>query len=146
MKRIYIALDFDGTLVTHEFPEIGTDIGAWGWLNKIQDTFPEVRYILNTMRGGEHLGQAVDVCLKHGIKLFGINTNPTQSDWTISNKPYAHVYVDDAALGCPLITDAVHPTKDVRPFVNWMKVGPMLFKQVEMMIYPERFIDLRKGE
>lgn len=127
MRRIYVAIDFDGTMVTHEFPEIGSEIGAWDWIRKIQD-MPEVRIILNTMRSGEHLGQAVDTCLRNGIKLFGINTNPTQSDWTVSNKPYAHIYIDDAALGCPLITPP-----GGRPYVDWEKAGPMVIEQLRQM-------------
>ena len=36
---------------------------------------------------------------------FGVNENPTQHEWTSSPKVYGHIYIDDAALGAPLVTD-----------------------------------------
>ena len=46
---------------------------------------------------------AVNWFKKNDIPLYGINENPDQSSWTTSPKPYCHIYIDDAALGCPLI-------------------------------------------
>ena len=48
------------------------------------------------------------------IPLYGINRNPTQHTWTGSPKAFAHCFIDDAALGCPLIHFA-----GARPQVNW---------------------------
>lgn len=52
------------------------------------------------------LQDAIDWFKKYDIPLFGVNEkkNPTQKDWTSSPKPYAHIYIDDAALGVPLKT------------------------------------------
>jgi hypothetical protein len=55
------------------------------------------------------------------IELYGVNRNPTQDTWTASPKAYAKLYIDDAALGCPL----KYP-RDARPFVNWRRVRTML--------------------
>lgn len=46
------------------------------------------------------------------------NENPTQKDWTSSPKPYAHIYIDDAALGVPL----KHDSLSERPYVDWNMV------------------------
>jgi hypothetical protein len=70
------------------------------------------------------LQDAVNWFKQNNIPLWGINENPeqTQSGWTNSNKQYAQLYIDDAALGCPLIYDwGVQ-----RPFVDWIKVEKML--------------------
>jgi hypothetical protein len=69
------------------------------------------------MRGGNYLQHAVSYLESAGIKLYGVNTNPTQKHWTESTKCYAPLYIDDAALGCPLI----YPV-DERPFVDWMAI------------------------
>ena len=58
---------------------------------------------------------AIDWFKKHDIPLFGVNENPTQKDWTSSPKPYAHIYIDDAALGVPL----KHSYISDKPYVDW---------------------------
>ena len=130
MRRMYIALDFDGTLVTHESPEIGRDIGAFELLRRIQK-IPEVRLILNTMRSGESLARAVDCCLANGLQLFGVNSNPSQSEWTSSPKVYAHIYVDDVALGTPLVQARGLEERD---YVDWAKMGPMLEEEINHLL------------
>ena len=50
---------------------------------------------------------AIDWFYDRGINLWGINTNPTQKNWTTSPKPLANDYIDDAALGCPMNEDGV---------------------------------------
>jgi len=79
--------------------------------------------ILNTMRSGEGLQVAVDWFKKNNIPLHGVNEDPGQRGWTQSQKVYAHIYIDDAALGCPL----VHPGNGNRPYVDWKEVERMLF-------------------
>ena len=57
------------------------------------------------------------------FRAFGVNENPTQHTWTESPKPYAHMYIDDAAFGCPLIfNDEISP----RGYVNWQIVESTL--------------------
>ena len=118
---MYIAVDFDGTCVTHDYPNVGNDIGAVPVLRALNQNGHEL--ILNTMRDGSELLDAVIWFSNHYIPLFGINENPTQKSWTKSPKVYAHIYIDDAALGCPLIYDTlIHD----RPFVNWGGVARQL--------------------
>lgn len=114
---MYIAVDFDGTCVTHEYPNIGKDIGAVPVLKKLADRGYKI--ILNTMRSGKELSDAVKWFEENEISLYGINNNPTQKSWTTSPKVYAHIYIDDAALGCPL---KMVPSISDRPYVDWKKV------------------------
>ncbi len=121
---MYICIDFDGTIVDHRFPEIGSPVpGALEWMKKFQAAGANL--ILFTMRSdggrlGDVLSIAVNYLEKNGIALYGINTNPTQIHWTSSPKAYGQVYIDDAAFGCPLI----QPDSFQRPCVNWEVVGP----------------------
>ena len=52
-----IAVDFDGTVVTHAYPEIGDDAGAVAVLKELTDN--GCRLILYTMRSGALLDKAV---------------------------------------------------------------------------------------
>ncbi len=78
------------------------------------------------MRDGEELNDSINWFDKYGIPLFGIQINPTQKSWTTSNKCYAQVYIDDAALGTPLIYD--HEFHD-RPYVDWKEIRSLLIKK-----------------
>ena len=118
-----IAVDFDGTCVTHDYPNIGSDIGAVPILKRIVDNGHKI--ILYTMRSGYYLDEAKKWFKDNGIELFAANENPTQKTWTDSNKVYANLYIDDAALGCPLIYD--REISD-RGFVNWKYVEKYLEK------------------
>lgn len=120
-KNTIIAVDCDGTVVTHDYPRMGRDIGAGPVLRRLTNN--GAKLILWTMRSGEQLQDAVDWFIANGIPLFGINNNPQQSGWTSSPKVYAHIYVDDAGISCPLIHDDSHP----RPYVDWKRVEQLLF-------------------
>ncbi|WP_461246357.1 hypothetical protein [Treponema sp. R6D11] len=110
-----IAIDFDGTCVTHEYPNVGQDIGAVPVLKKLAADGHKL--ILNTMRCGDQLQAAVDWFKKNDIPLYGVNEDPGQKNWTQSPKVFANLYIDDAALGCPL----VYSGRD-KPYVDWEKV------------------------
>lgn len=112
------AIDFDGTIVTHEFPEIGSPVP--GALECIRELIGQGhKIILWTMRSKETLDDAVAYLAKEDIEIWGINENPEQT-WSTSPKAYAHCYIDDAAMGCPLI----YPSDKSRPFVDWRKLFP----------------------
>ena len=111
-----IAVDFDGTCVDHCYPEVGKDVPYA--VEVLQELVERNNIILFTMRSGKELGDAIDWFKKNNIFLSGINSNPTQTTWTFSNKPYAHIYIDDASFGCPLIEYVSYS----RPFVDWLKV------------------------
>ncbi len=126
MNGIIITVDFDGTITTHEFPEIGKDIGALPILKKLTDKGHKL--ILNTMRSDKKgdratLTEAVEYLKKNGIELYGIGENPTQKSWTDSVKPHSNLNIDDINLGSPLKYD---PSISDRPYVDWVKVEKML--------------------
>lgn len=116
------AIDFDGTCVTHAFPAVGEDIGAVPVLKALVEKGH--RLILYTMRSAHHLDAAVKWFEKNEIELYGVQTNPSQKNWTSSPKCYAHVYIDDAGLGIPLKQSGVD-----RPYVDWAAVKILLEAQ-----------------
>ena len=120
---MYIAIDFDGTCVTHDYPRIGKEIGATEVLKRLVEAGHKL--ILNTMRSDKELQDAVNWFKKNGIELYGVNENPTQKRWTNSPKVYAHMCIDDAAFGCPLINA---PELSNRQFVDWDSVGRKLIQ------------------
>ena len=134
-ESLIFGIDFDGTCVTQEFPRVGRDIGAAPVLKALVDAGH--RLILWTMRSdvenptstdptiinqpGQYLTDAVNWFATRGIPLWGINENPDQSSWTSSPKAYCNTYIDDAALGCPLLF-----VKGGRPCVDWVEVANSL--------------------
>ena len=128
---MYICIDFDGTVVDHRFPEIGPPVPfALEWMRKFQEA--GTKLILFTMRSdsgksGDSLTSAVCYLEENGIKLFGVNRNPTQVHWTSSPRAYGQLYIDDAAFGCPLI----HPDGFHRPCVDWEIVGPGVMEKLK---------------
>ena len=123
MPEVVIAVDFDGTCVTHDYPYIGSDIGAVPVLRDLADA--GYHLVLNTMRSGRLEKDAVKWFKENDIPLYGVNCNPDQRSWTSSPKVYADLYIDDAALGIPLKTS---PTS-TRPFVDWVAVRELLVSQ-----------------
>ena len=123
-----IGIDFDGTCVSHEFPSIGNDIGSIPVLKKMVNSGNNL--ILWTMRSdtkrGKYLSEAIQWFNENDIPLWGIQTNPSQSSWTTSPKAYCELYIDDAALGCPLKVDT---SLSSRPFVDWGTVEKMLIEK-----------------
>ena len=126
-----INIDFDGTCVTHDFPNVGKSIGAEKVLKRLTDNGHQL--ILFTMRSdrteakpvidptiqnvtGKFLTDAVNWFKGNNIPLYGIQKNPTQFNWTTSPKSYAELMIDDSSFGCPLKIDY---TLSDRPFVNW---------------------------
>lgn len=135
-----ICIDFDGTCVTHDYPAIGKDIGSVPVLKELVEKGHKL--ILFTMRSDRKtkkkvdgvevieeenvLAEAVQWFADNGIPLYGIQKNPRQRFWTTSPKAYGQMYIDDAALGCPLLFD--EELSD-RPFVDWKEVRRMLVER-----------------
>jgi hypothetical protein len=123
-----LGIDFDGTIVEHEFPDIGAPVpGALNWLREFRAA--GARLILWTMRSGETLDEAVEFCRAAGVEFWGINKNPRQATWTLSPKAYCELYIDDAAFGCPL---RENPRVGGRPFADWSIIGPEVLRRIEL--------------
>ena len=120
-KGSIIAVDFDGTCVEHEYPAIGMEVeGAVDVLRALNKRGH--RIILNTMRSGEKLDAAVKWFRDRKVELWAVNRNPEQEEWTSSPKVYADLYIDDSALGCPIMfLDGLR-----KPVVKWSKVRTLL--------------------
>lgn len=121
-SHIIYGIDFDGTVVTHEYPKVGTELPHVVTVLKALVHRGD-RLILWTMRSGDTLEEAKDWFKEREIPLYGIQRNPDQDRWTESPKAYCHVYIDDAALGCPLVTPK---KKKGRPYVDWEVVAELL--------------------
>ncbi len=118
-----IAIDFDGTVVTHAYPEFGEDAGAAPVLKELTDN--GCRLILYSMRHGKLLDRAVEWFRVRGIPLYAVNENPSQKRWTSSPKIHADLYIDDCNLGCPLrfVDGEKHPVAD------WAKIREQLVRE-----------------
>tara|TARA_R100001244_G_scaffold31540_1_gene30202 strand:+ start:1666 stop:2103 length:438 start_codon:yes stop_codon:yes gene_type:complete len=134
-----IGIDFDGTIVEHAFPLVGkavphalrvmkrllandhqlilwtmrSDIPADSDLSLVRENVTEAQSTLD---------DALAYLMVNDVGLFGVNENPDQDDWSSSPKAYCHIYIDDAALGCPLM----QPVKEKRPFVDWLAIEQIL--------------------
>ena len=119
-----IAVDFDGTVVDHRYPDVGANVpGAVPALKELQKR--GYRILLFTMRHGAGLKDAVGWYKNHGIELYGVNRDPDQDEWTDSPKCFAHMYVDDAALGTPMRSVPGFS----RPCVNWPRIMDLIFRK-----------------
>lgn len=96
-----IAVDFDGTIVTHEYPKIGKEIPfAIDTLKRLQNDFQH-RLIMWTVREGVELEAAVEYCRDKGLEFYAVNNNyPEESDnMPEPRKLTADLFIDDRNLG-----------------------------------------------
>jgi len=123
-----IAVDFDGTLCEHKYPNIGNEVpGAFAVLKELQAAGHKLIFLSMRCDGpnsGPVQTDAVVWCMERGVEFWAVNDNPEQHKWTGSRKVYAHLYIDDAALGCPLRASFGVD----RPMVDWAKVRKILVK------------------
>lgn len=96
-----IAVDFDGTIVTHAYPKVGKPIPfAIETLKKLQQE-DHHQLILWTVREGALLDEAVDYCRQRGLEFYAVNSNypeEQQSDGT-PRKLTVDLWIDDRNLG-----------------------------------------------
>lgn len=126
---MYICVDYDGTCVKHTKPLSSTEKIPGAVETLIDLTNQGHQLILFTMRSNKNkstiLDEAVQWFKDNNIPLYGVQKNPTQWAWTDSPKAYGKIYIDDAALGCPLTQD----NPDERPYVDWEKVRVLLVEK-----------------
>lgn len=95
-----IAVDFDGTLCTNAWPEVGDPIEPVIEYVKYRQS-KGARLILWTNRVGKPLEDAVAWCAEHGIILSAVNDNLpeiVESFGSNCRKIFANEYLDDRAL------------------------------------------------
>lgn len=108
-----IAVDFDGTIVEHRYPEIGKPIlFAFDALKELEKRGHKL--VLWTYRTGKELQDAVDFCRENGIEFYAVNKSFPEENCDPSNhnrKIDAELFIDDRNLG---------------GFPGWAKVLQML--------------------
>lgn len=95
-----IAVDFDGTIVEDDYPEIGKpQVFAFETLKRLQEQGH--RLILWTYRCGDRLDEAVAFCEKKGIVFYAVNKSfpEEEEDTNRSRKILADLFIDDRNLG-----------------------------------------------
>ena len=97
-----IAVDFDGTIVTHRYPAIGEEIPfAIDTLKML--IADQHKLILWSVREGELLDAAVEWCRKRGVEFYAVNKDYPEEDVDknrhFSRKLKADIFIDDRNLG-----------------------------------------------
>jgi hydroxymethylpyrimidine pyrophosphatase-like HAD family hydrolase len=97
-----IAVDFDGTIVTHEYPNIGKEIPfAIQTLKMLQKDGHKL--ILWSVREGKLLNEAVQWCRKRGLEFYAINRDYPEEETSNSNnysrKLKVDIWIDDRNIG-----------------------------------------------
>lgn len=98
---MYIAVDFDGTIVEHRYPKIGREIPfAIETLRRLREDGHLL--ILWTVREGRLLDEAVKYCNERGIDFYAINRNYEEEDpehGSYTRKLKVDVFIDDRNVG-----------------------------------------------
>lgn len=97
-----IAIDFDGTIVEHAYPQIGKPIPfAIDTLLQMQKDGHKL--ILWTVRRGQLLHDAIDYCSQRGLYFFAENENyrgeTREKGEELSRKLSVDLFIDDRNLG-----------------------------------------------
>ncbi len=96
-----IAVDFDGTIVEHAYPEIGKPIPfAIDVLKKLQNEEHHT-LLLWSVREGKLLDEALEYCKAQGLEFYAANKNyPEESiEHGASRKLNADLFIDDRNIG-----------------------------------------------
>ena len=97
-----VAVDFDGTIVEHKYPEIGQEvpfaIDTLKMLIKDQH-----RLILWSVREGALLDEAVEWCRARGVEFYAVNKDYPEEEKEKNNhfsrKLKADFFIDDRNVG-----------------------------------------------
>ena len=96
-----IAVDFDGTIVEHRYPEIGKEVMfALQTLRTLQEQGHQL--ILWTYRSGKELDDAVEYCRRNGIVFYAVNSSYPEEEFDEdydSRKIDADIFIDDRNIG-----------------------------------------------
>lgn len=97
-----IAVDFDGTIVEHRYPEIGEERPfAIETLKMLQKDHH--RLILWSVREGKLLDDAINWCRERGVEFYAVNRDypeeTTDNNQHFSRKLKVDLWIDDRNLG-----------------------------------------------
>lgn len=105
MKSKMIMIDFDGTIVDHQFPLIGNPMPhAFEVMRDLKAAGHKL--ILWTCREDEkrpYLTDAVNFCRENGVEFDAVNEGIHEEDFRPESsprrKPYCHYFIDDRNVG-----------------------------------------------
>ncbi len=142
-KSIVVSVDFDGTLVSNKFPEVGKEAPHASEVLKELIEAGKIKVILLTMRDNYHcsdpsmpgklivakegdsltttLEDAVQWCKNRGIELYGVNHNPGQYSWSRSPKVHSNLIIDDCCAGIPKVQ-----MEDGSEVVDWLAMKEII--------------------
>lgn len=96
-----IAVDFDGTIVEHKYPDIGKEKPfAIDVLKQLSSENHKI--ILWTVREGQLLDDAIEFCRKRGLTFYAVNSNVPEGSASHPQKArklIADYYIDDRNVG-----------------------------------------------
>ena len=98
-----IAVDFDGTIVEHRYPEIGKELPfAIDTLKML--IADRHRLILWSVREGKLLDDAVNWCRERGVEFYAVNKDYPEERGTENNNFYSRklkvdMFIDDRNIG-----------------------------------------------
>jgi len=98
-RNLVIAVDFDGTLCKHKYPDIGEPNTKL--INNLKElVIKKHQLILWTCRDGVVLDEAVAWCKEQGLKLSAVNEDIDSVKKSLfgrekSCKVFADIYLDD---------------------------------------------------
>jgi hypothetical protein len=97
-----IAVDFDGTIVEHRYPEIGPEIPFATETLKLLIK-EQHKLILWSVREGKLLDDAVEWCRQRGVEFYAINRDypeeSVQNNNHFSRKLKVEMFIDDRNVG-----------------------------------------------
>lgn len=98
-----IAIDFDGTVVEHRYPEIGRELPF------ATDTLKMLiadhhKLILWSVREGKLLDDAVNWCRERGVEFYAVNRDYPEENGTVNNNHFSRklkvdMFIDDRNIG-----------------------------------------------
>ena len=98
-----IAVDFDGTIVDHKYPEIGREKPFACEVLKMLIA-ERHQLILWTVREGQLLEDALKWCKDRGVEFWAVNSDSSDmfreaKDKNLSCKLNADIFIDDCGIG-----------------------------------------------
>jgi uncharacterized HAD superfamily protein len=126
-----IAIDFDGTIVEHQYPRIGKEmLFAFATIKELQKKGHKL--ILHTYRTGSLLDEAVEYCKQNGVEFYAVNKNYPEEEWNAKThrKLNVDLFIDDRNVG---------------GFPGWGKIFQMVMKQniedIQVKVPKKSFLD-----
>ena len=134
-----IAVDFDGTIVEHKYPEIGKEIlFAFETLRALQKQKHQL--ILWTYRSGKELEAAVEYCRRNGVEFYAVNSSYPEEEFDEdydSRKIDADIFIDDRNIG------GLPPWGEIYQMIN-PEVAPTLKDELKSLPNKKRSLFKKK--